>query len=218
VTQVDYHIERPIDESLHATDDATTRSLFTLSSLQASHYVTKATESANQVDRSPTKPKDFSTLVYFLFQIDGCPDVIKDLCNSEAELLVLYRGIVPDEKLHCVGLVKLRGFFGGLVDAVLAVGLIKLGLADNYLQSKYLTIHCAVCEDMNYSLIFTAYIVRRLKMRHGHPVAVTGSCINTAAISDTPLTDQPNYTQDDRFRKRSRWTIDVKNRELAFGS
>jgi hypothetical protein len=34
-------------------------------------------------------------------------------------------------------------------------------------------------------------------MRHGHPVSVTGSCLNTTAIPDTPLIDQSSYRQDD---------------------
>jgi hypothetical protein len=71
-----------------------------------------------------------------------------------------------------IAIIKLRGLFGDFVDADLAV--IKLWLADNYLQSEYLTVHCAVCEGMNDSLILTADIVRRLKeMRRGHPIAVT---------------------------------------------
>jgi hypothetical protein len=195
-TREDLNIEQHIDENLHTTDDALTRPLFTLSRLQANHCVTKATESAHQVDSSPIKPKDFSTLVYLPVQIDGCPDVIRGLCDSGAELLVLSRGIVPDDKLQRVGRVKLRGIFGDFVDADLVV--IKLRLADDYLNSKYLTVHCAVCEGMNDSLILTADIVHRLKeMRHGHPVSVTGSCLNTTAIPDTPLIDQSSYRQDD---------------------
>jgi hypothetical protein len=98
-TREDLNIEQHIDENLHTTDNALTRPLFTLSRLQANHCVTKATESAHQVDSWPIKSKDFSTLVYLRVQIDGCPDVIRGLCDSGAELLVLSRGIVPDDKL-----------------------------------------------------------------------------------------------------------------------
>ena len=111
------------------------------------------------------------------------------LCDSDAELTVLAKGVLPHEDLQRVGQVKLRGRFGDSVDADLV--LVKMRLADSLQGSDYLNIHCAVCEGVNDSLILTADVVRKLtQLRNAEHICLQANCFEFQTSSTPTLTVQ----------------------------